>query len=581
MKTLPLVALLMAMSSALTPNSARAAAAPAPPVAHGPGEGFHGLESATDPTLQAADPASLAAFTASRYGLFIHWGPVTLAGTELGWSRGREVPAADYDQLYRKFNPVKFNGDEWVRMAQAAGMRYIVLIAKHMDGFCLWDTKQTGYNIMNSPFGRDVVRELADACRRGGLAFGVYYCIADWHHEFFPFSGPYYGPRDTVVKPTADVERYTRYMMKQLAELVCDYGPIQTVWFDSMAGAHWPEQGRRLIPYLRALQPSILVNNRAAVPGDYVTPEERIGRYRDDKAWESCMMIGTQWSWKPNDELKSFRKLLRALVYCAGGDGNLLLNVGPMADGAFEPRMVDRLNEVGAWVNRYSESIHGTRGGPYKPTSYLASTRCGKFVYLHILRWDSDRLVLPPLPRKVVAGTVLTGGTVSVEQTDTALTVSVPPADRQKINTLVRLEMDGPVGDIPAIALPAEVTMTASVTREPVEQFAAHFAVDSDPDTEWSAPEGQTSAVLELAFSRARTIQGVKYEEKTRPIRIKAYAADRWDGSKWVEIFTRDQEANYLVKFPPVTTSRLRIRVLHMEHTATVAEIVVEDVEPE
>ena len=273
--------------------------------------------------------------------------------------------------------------------------------------------------------------------------------------------------------------------------------------------------------------------------------------------------------------------MLRALVYCAGGDGNLLLNVGPMADGAFEPRMVDRLNEVGAWVNRFSESIHGTRGGPYKPTSYLASTRHGKYVYLHILRWDSDRLVLPPLPRRVVASTVLTGGTVSVEQTDAVLTVSVPPADRQKINTLVRLEMDGPVEDIPAIALPAEVTMTASATREPAEQYAAHFAVDSDPDTEWSAPEGQTSAVLELAFSRERTIQSVNYEEKTRPIRIKAYAADRWDGTKWVEIFTREKEANYTVKFEPVTTSRLRIRVLHMEHTAPVAEIVGEEVEPE
>ena len=562
----------------LSPVSPAAEISP-PPAIHGLGEGFHGAESATDPTMQAADPAALADFTARRFGLFIHWGPVTVAGTELGWSRGEKMPAAEYDQLYRKFNPVKFNADEWVRMAKTAGLRYIVLIAKHMDGFCLWDTKQTDYNIMRSPFGRDVVRELAEACHRGGLAFGVYYCIADWYHPFFPYSGPYFGPHDTAIKPTADVERYTQHMMKQLAELVADYGPIQSVWFDSMAGAHWPEQGRRLIPFLRALQPSILINNRAAVPGDYVTPEERIGRYRDDKPWESCMMIGTQWAWKPNDNLKSYKKLLQALIYCAGGDGNLLLNVGPMADGAFEPRMVDRLNEVGAWLQRYGESIYGTRGGPYKPTSYLTSTRRGHTVYLHILRWDADRLVLPPLPHKVVAGTVLTGGSVQVEQTADALIITVPPADRQQLDTLVRLELDGPVESLPAIALPPEVTVTASATREPAAQFAAHFAVDSDPDTEWSAPEGQTTTTLELTFARTRTIQSVKYEEKTRPVRIRAYAIDRWDGTGWVHVLTKDKEANYVAHFDPVTTSRLRIRVLNMEPTATVAEIVVEDVE--
>jgi len=569
-----------AVACVLAMPVARAAQPPAaPPAVQGLGEGFHGLESATDPTMQVADPASLADFSNRRYGLFIHWGPVTLAGTELGWSRGDKVPVAEYDLLYRRFNPVKFDAEAWVRMAQAAGMRYIVVIAKHMDGFCMWETHQTDYNVMSTPFRRDPLRELADACHRHGIAIGVYYCIADWHHPLFPYSGPYYGPKDTPIKPTADVERYTQYMMKQLAELVANYGPLQCVWFDSMAGAHWPDQGRRLIPFLRALQPSILVNNRAAVPGDYVTPEERIGRYRDDKTWESCMMIGTQWSWKKDDALKSFKKLLRALVYSAGGDGNLLLNVGPMADGSFEPRMVERINEVGAWLQRYGESIYGTHGGPYKPTSYLASTRHGNFVYLHIMRWDADHLVLPPLPRKVVASTLLTGGTVKVSQTIDSVVVEVPPADRQKLDTLVRLELDGPAETLASINLPPEVTITASVTREPAAKYAADNATDSDPDTEWSAPEGQTAATLELSFVRPRTIQSVRYEESTRPVRIRAYAVDRWDGAKWVQLFTREKEANYTVRFDPVTTQRLRIRVLNMEHTATASEIVVEDVE--
>lgn len=579
MRTLSRIIILSSVTLALAMPVARATPAPPPPAVQGFGEGFHGLESAADPTMQTADPAAVADFSARRYGLFIHWGPVTLAGTELGWSRGNQVPVAEYDQLYRRFNPVKFDADAWVQMAQAAGMRYIVVIAKHMDGFCMWDTHQTDYNIMNTPFRRDPLRELADACHRRGVAIGVYYCIADWHHPFFPYSGPYYGPKDTPIKPTTDVERYTQYMMKQLAELVANYGPLQCVWFDSMAGAHWPDQGRRLVPFLRALQPTILINNRAAVPGDYVTPEERIGRYRTEKPWESCMMIGTQWSWKKDDTLKSTEKLLRALVYSAGGDGNLLLNVGPMADGSFEPRMVARINEVGAWLQQFGESIYGTRGGPYKPTSYLASTRRGNFVYLHVMRWEADRLVLPPLPRKVIASSVLTGGTVQVEQTAAALIISVPPANRARLDTLVRLELDGPAEKLAAIDLPAEVTITASATREPAAQFAARFAADNDPDTEWSAPEGQTTATLELAFARARTIQGVRYEESTRPVRIRAYTVEWWDGARWVHLFTRDHEANYMVHFDPVTTQRLRVHVLNMEHTVTADEIVVEEVE--
>lgn len=550
-------------------------------VPHDSFAGFPGIEHPVAPAMPPASPEALRAFEAQRFGLFLHWGPVSLTGYELGWARGDKVPVADYDQLYRRFKPVKFDADEWVRIAKAAGMRYVVLIAKHMDGFCLWDTKQTDYNIMQTPFRRDVIREMADACRRGGLGFGVYYCIADWHHPWFPYSDRYRGATETAIKPTTDLERYTHYMMAQLTELTTGYGPIQCVWFDSMAGANWPELGQRLVPLLRALQPGILVNDRAAVPGDYVTPEERIGRYRDDRPWESCMMLGTQWSWKPNDTLKSFPKLLRALIYCASGDGNLLLDVGPTAEGVIEPRSAARLKEVGDWLARYGESIYGTRGGPYKPTSYLASTRHGNTVYLHVLRWDVDRITLPPLPRKVTGSALLTGGTVTVEQTATALTLTVPPADRQALDTLVRLELDGPAETIAAIALPPEVTVTASATHEPAAKFSAALAMDSDPVTEWSAPEGQSSATLELAFSRPRTIHSIHVEESTRPIRIRAYAVDWWNGTAWVQLLIHDKIEYWLAadEFSPVTTQKLRVHILKMEPTATVSEIVIEDVE--
>jgi alpha-L-fucosidase len=543
-----------------------------------PGEGFLGRESALpDSSLPPPSPASLADFQSRRFGMFVHWGPVSLTGHELGWARGSEVPAAEYDRLYLRYDPAGFDAGTWVRIAREAGMRYMVVTAKHMDGFCLWDTRQTDYNIMHTPFRRDVMAELADACRRGGIAFGAYYCIADWYNPWFPFSGPYYGPKDTVLKPTTDLERYDHYVMKQLAELLSDYGPMECVWFDSMAGADSAARGRRLVTLCRALQPGVLVNNRAGVPGDYVTPEERIGRYRDDRPWESCMMIGTQWSWKPNDRLKSFRQLLRALVYCAGGDGNLLLDVGPNAQGVIEPATVARLRQIGDWLARNGESIYGTRGGPYKPTSWLASTRQGDTVYLHVTRWDGARVVLPPLPRRVLRADLLAGGDVRVTQDSSALVVEVPERDRRPVDTVVRLRLDGPALGIAPIALPPEVAVTASATRGPAGHNEAAFAMDSDPDTEWSAPDGQTSGTLEFTFTHPRRINSIHVEEKARPTLIQAWEVSSWDGARWVPLATRTTHANWRADIGPVTVTRLRLRILKSNGTAAVSELVLGD----
>ena len=163
-----------------------------------------------------------------RFGMFIHWGPVALTGHEIGWSRGSQTPIEKYDQLYKRFNPTEFNAREWVETARAAGMKYIVLTSKHHDGFCLWDSAATEYDIMNSPFGRDVVAELAAACRAAGMDFGLYYSTCDWWHPAFPNGGRH--GRET--KPTADLQAYDRYLRAQTRELIENYGPLLTIWFD-------------------------------------------------------------------------------------------------------------------------------------------------------------------------------------------------------------------------------------------------------------------------------------------------------------------------------------------------------------
>ena len=402
-----------------------------------------------------APPAAIGEWQDMRFGMFIHWGPVSLKGTEIGWSRGREVPIDEYDALHKRFDPVKFDAASWARTAKAAGMKYLVITTKHHDGFCLWDSAATDFDIMATPFGRDVVKELSGACRKEGIAFGVYYSACDWHHPAFPLGSP--GGR--TKNPNPDLAVYDAYLQRQVTELVTRYGPLVTVWFD-VPQSYGPEFGIPMVRKLRALQPDILVNNRAysrkekgaRLVGDYDTPEQRVGAYQDDRPWETCMTICRQWAWKPDDTMKSLEQCVSTLVTCAGGNGNLLFNVGPMPDGRIEDRQVARLEEMGAWLGRNGESIYGTRGGPVKPGPGFVTTRKGDTVYLHVLEDAPEKIVLPALPRRIVSAGVLHGGPVAVEQGAEQWTVVLPKAQRSPIDTIVKITLDGSAMDLKAVA---------------------------------------------------------------------------------------------------------------------------------
>ncbi len=418
---------------------------------------FTGLRAADPPPM---DATALANWQALRFGLFIHWGPVSLKGAEIGWSRGAEVPVEVYDQLYREFHPTQFNAADWVAVAKAAGMKYLVFTSKHHDGFCLWDSRHTDYDIMSTPFKRDVLRELAGACRREGILFCLYHSICDWRHPDYPLGGP--GGKSR--KPAPNMDRYTADLKNQLAELIQNYGPLGVLWFDGEWEEPWDEtRGRDLYTFCRTLQPSLLINNRVSkarndmagtskagfFAGDFDTPEQQVGRFNLERPWESCITLCQQWAWKPDDRMKSLADCLRTLITCAGGDGNLLLNVGPMPDGRIEPRQVGRLREMGAWLAKNGEAIYGTRGGPFKPGNWGASTRQGDTIYLHIFEWPATgELRLPPIARKVLSSRVLTGGEAGVRQTEEGLSLRVPAADRQPIATVIALKLDGPAGEL-------------------------------------------------------------------------------------------------------------------------------------
>ena len=309
--------------------------------------------------------------------------------------------------------------------------------------FCLWDTKQTDYNIMNSPFHRDVVKELSAACKREGIMFGAYYSVTDWHHPLHPLGSP----GGNTKKPHPDLDGYTDYLKKQVAELIHNYGPLVVVWFD-VPQAFDTKRGKNLIDYVRSQQPDIIINDRTGSGGDFETPEQQVGGFQMAHPWETCMTICNQWAWKPNDQMKSLSQCLQTLLACAGGDGNLLFNIGPMPTGEIEPRQVARWREIGDWLDKYGESIYGTRGGPWMPNKNIASTRKGNTVYLHVMHWPASPLTLPSLSRKIVASTLLTGGTLVLVQNQRGMEIHVPPQDRREIDTIVKLDLDGPAMDI-------------------------------------------------------------------------------------------------------------------------------------
>lgn len=510
----------------------------------------------------------------ARFGLFIHWGPVSLKGTEIGWSRGGErrgtggtgdIPLEVYDNLYREFNPVEFDAREWVQIALNAGMKYLVFTSKHHDGFCMFDSALTEYKITNSPFQRDVVRELADACHEAGLKVGWYYSPPDWHHPDYR---------------TANHARYIEYLHGQLRELCTNYGKIDILWFDGLGGTAEDWDAEKLVTMIRELQPGIVINDRAGLPEDHATPEQRVGAFNRNRRWETCMTICNQWAWKPDDTMKTLDKCIDVLVRTAGGDGNLLFNVGPMPDGRIEPRQVDRLAEMGAWLGQFGETIYGTRGGPYMPSAWGASTCKNSRVYLHVLDWNQvkdGRIELPPLPRAIIRHELLTGGAVELENTPEALILHFDASARVEPDTILALEVEGNAEDLSPIPLPTEIVQgnfAASNVYESMDMYSPAMAFDGNPETRWATDSGTHQAWLQIRFNEPRKISQILVSEACGDRIQKFELQQSDDGKHWTTFYTGEKLGmNGRARFEAITTSGVRLKILEATEGPTLWEV--------
>ena len=402
--------------------------------------------------------AVLDSFMDKRFGMFIHWGPVTLRGTEIGWSRSHEVSTEEYDNLYKEFNPVLFDADAWVKTAKDAGMKYLTITAKHHDGFCLWPTAYSSYNIMNSPFKRDVVGELANACKKYGIKFCIYFTVLDWHDADYPVQSPY----DSMKNVKGDMQKFTNRMKGQLKELITRYKPYM-LWFDGNWEKPWTvEYGKDIYQYIKQLDKNVIINNRlgkgehtafsSESVGDFLTPEQTIGAMNMNEPWESCITICDQWSWKPNDKMKSVKQCLQTLLRTTGGNGNLLLNVGPMMDGRIEARQTEVLKAMGNWLSKYGTAVYGTKGGPFMPNEVYAATRKGNKIFVHLFERKKDVLELPALTDvNINKAYWLNGKAASFKQQKQAISIELP-ATLPDINcSVLVLELDKNAELLPVI----------------------------------------------------------------------------------------------------------------------------------
>lgn len=408
-------------------------------------------------------PAVIKDFMDQRFGMFIHWGPVSLRGTEIGWSRDKEVSKEDYDQLYKEFNPVLFDADAIVKTAKDAGMKYLTITARHHDGFCLWPTAFSDYNIKNTPYKKDIVGALNAACKKQGIKFCIYYSILDWWHPEYPIHSAHHN----TVDPKSDMNKYIRYMKNQLKELITAYDPYM-LWFDGGWESPWTdEMGKDMYAYLKKLKPNVIVNNRLGkemagvenkkvenhnMVGDYDTPEQTVGRMNMEMPWESCFTICNQWSWKPNDKMKTLKQCLEILSKTAGGNGNLLLNVGPMPDGRIEQRQIDRLKEIGHWLKENGTAVYGTLGGPYEPNNQFATTRKDNKIYVHMLQTDLSEIELKQIAgANVINAKTMAGEAIKIEKLANSFKLQLPNKNRGKEEYVLVLELDKPTASLPVI----------------------------------------------------------------------------------------------------------------------------------
>ncbi len=477
-------------------------------------------------------------FREARFGMFIHWGLYAIPAGKWGDATGHgewiretaHIPVKEYEKFQSQFNPTKFDADEWARVAKHAGMKYVVITTKHHDGFGLFKSKLTDWDVEGTPFNKDIMAEIARAYRAQGFHIGWYHSIMDWHH-------PDYLPRRTwevADRPagSADFDRYNKYLQGQVSELLTNYGKVDLMWFDGEWESTWNHKyGQSLYDLCRRLQPQVIVNNRvdvgrggmggmsdAGFAGDYGTPEQEVPeKGLPGVDWESCITTNNHWGYNAYDkDFKTGQALVRLLIDVVSKGGNLLLNVGPRSDGTLPPEQVERLDHIGKWMAVNSEAIYATKASPLGHVDFGRCTAKGKNLYLHVYeKPKSGVLAIPKLGSKVASASVLGQGKVPVILGDHGVSVDLRNVKFDPDATVVKLVLaaDLKIFNPPSIGRTlkfSEMGAVPFVGTTPVvmsagsKGFVTHYTLDGSEPTIRSAAYSKPLKIAKTTTVKAR-----------------------------------------------------------------------------
>lgn len=423
--------------------------------------------SSTDYVPVTQNVTARKAFQDMKYGLFIHWGVFSILGDGEWVMNNRNIPVKDYKRLMQFFNPLDYDAKRWVEMAKSAGMKYITFITRHHDGFSNWDTKASDWKITNSPYQKDALKMLADECHKQGIKLFLYYSLLDWSRDDYPYKTGRTG-KGAGRTGEGNYGQYLQFMKDQLTELLTNYGEISGIWFDG----HWDQTApegaadrtsrldwkyNEIYSLIHRLQPQCLIGNNhhlTPLPGEDFQMFERdlpgenksglsFQEASDQLPLETCETLNNSWGFHINDRAyKSVKQVIHYLVNAAGRNANLLLNVGPMPNGEIQPEFSDTLTAAGAWLQKWGESIYGTRGNIIPPQPWGVVTAKDKALYVHLLnKIATSHLFIPNLQQKITKAVLMNGNKpLKFKQQPEGVFVYLTDVIPDDIDTIIRLE---------------------------------------------------------------------------------------------------------------------------------------------